>query len=1463
MRKLWMFLLFIAIPAMMFADVVTEQDALLKARQFMPGKSFEQPQKPNRAPARDGKIENPAYYVFNATDNEGFVIISADDRTEAILGYSDNGSFDQDNMPSNVKAWFEYYEQSIRSLGDAPAQAPQQRASRAAIEPLIKTKWNQSNPYNLQCPMDGEERSITGCIATAIAQVMFYHKWPAATSQDIPAYTTTTKAINVEALPATTFKWNLMKYEYQNDAVGDTANAVAELMRYCGQISMMDYTSEESSANINTANLINHFNYSKNTRQTAREYYSNNQWEDLVYNEIANNRPVAYSGLAIDTKSAHEFICDGYDGNGLFHINWGWGGHYDGYFLLSDLNPSGRGLGGGSSSQGYSDQQWVLIGFSPASAQEEQVPQMISWDVSVSGSNYERNSAATDFESISLSGYIHTIYSVLPQKELAVETGWALYSDDTFKQCLGYKTNTVNNALEDDLNNGITVSFGADIEDGKYRICQVYRLAGETEWSLCQDAIRECLVVNINGNNMTVQKTNSKDKITIVSITQNDLAYVDYNLPITIKYINNGDNYKQTIKLSYKKKGTMSVGHLPTVSTVAYVNPGDTGEVRMTFIPTQEATYEITISCDGQCFGEKTLEIDVSEDHASSLEITDFTTSIEPVVNIPFRLVFNCTNKGTDTIPWVNYYCHYTAEGEEEEEAELWENIRDLAPDSPTTCQRIKICPKKKGSLKITLIYHTETKKEIAGIYTINVSDEVEIETIDNISYLCYNNSHNAIILNSAKDSISNDVVVPSSIVHSGIEYSVTAINDSAFYNNINITGLKIPEGVKSIGQNTFSRCYNLEFIDLPSSLKYINDFAFADCFNLQFINTRFDDPFYINENVFSISNYDNETQKKEHSQATLCIPVGTMDNYTSTSVWKQFPIFIEGFFDKTTFNNITYGYFTNINTAFILGSNKDNLSGTLTIPSEIRVNGTSYSVTSIADQAFKNNYNITSLKISEGVKTIGQDAFNGCYKIEIIDLPSTLTNIGEQAFYDISQLKYVNVEMENPFIINNNTFRHTYSGGWGKPQEPSKAVLCVPTGTLDIYKNTSGWDKFNHFQEGSAQETKANKLTFIYFDPSGEAKITMIDSDTTINSLIIPSIITVNNQQYVVTEIDIDNNKANNCPQNYTVTSLVVPEGVTSINDKAFCRFNGIQSIVLPSTLTSIGNDVFGCYNLRTVTARTSTPFAIADNTFGSNGFNADLFVPDNTVNSYKNANGWNKFGYICEEVNTELRGEIKETTINSVKYKYGTESKTAIITKAAKTITTSSAIQSSITVDGVEYAVIAIDNEAFYSGSFNPLYSDDCLIIPEGIIKIGEIAFFGAKFKSLELPSTLRYIGEQAFYYNPDLKTVTVKTDNPCGIGKNAFPVDQTVSLYVPEGAVAKYEASVRWKEFQTIVNIVNEIKQTKDNRQYDEAVSIYSLSGIMLFNDVNLQDIYYQLPPGIYLIQQKDQKTRKLIK
>ena len=306
----------------MFASVVTKQDALKKAQNFMPGKSFQTTKTPNHAPKRGEQGKDPAYYVFNTTNKDGFVIVSGDDRTESILGYADNGYFDENDIPLNVKAWLEFYENSIRSLDDSQIVSIPQRTAHASIEPLIKTKWGQGRPYNLQCPIEGENNCVTGCVATALAQVMYYHKWPASNSEQIPSYYTSTVG-TLEALPTTTFKWDLMKNKYKYDATGDSVDAVAELMRYCGQINEMNYTNNGSSAFIHCDRLVTLFDYSNNMQNLNRSSFTNKQWEDIIYNDLANNLPVLYEGR--NNNGGHQFICDGFDGNGLFHINWGWG----------------------------------------------------------------------------------------------------------------------------------------------------------------------------------------------------------------------------------------------------------------------------------------------------------------------------------------------------------------------------------------------------------------------------------------------------------------------------------------------------------------------------------------------------------------------------------------------------------------------------------------------------------------------------------------------------------------------------------------------------------------------------------------------------------------------------------------------------------------------------------------------------------------------------------------------------------------------------------------------------------------------------------------------------------------------------------------------------------------------------------------------------------------------------------
>ena len=305
--------------------------------------------------------ETPVYYVFNATDEAGFVVVSGDDRTAPILGYSTSGSFDATAMPPHVQHWMETYAQQIEALNAYALQAEQVSDERPAITPMLTTLWNQGSPYNDACPLQGSARTYTGCTATALAQVMKYHEWPAEQTTAIPAYTTPSAKIYVPELAPTTFRWSEMRDDYH---YSDYATAVAELMRYCGQALYSDYTAHSTSASMADIPQVLHtyFGYDAGARHLYQAAYPISEWEALIYSELQAGRPVIHAGTSLE--AGHAFVCDGYDGAGMFHFNWGWGGMYDGYFKLSLLTPGVGGIGSGSE-DGYSANQHIVIGIQP------------------------------------------------------------------------------------------------------------------------------------------------------------------------------------------------------------------------------------------------------------------------------------------------------------------------------------------------------------------------------------------------------------------------------------------------------------------------------------------------------------------------------------------------------------------------------------------------------------------------------------------------------------------------------------------------------------------------------------------------------------------------------------------------------------------------------------------------------------------------------------------------------------------------------------------------------------------------------------------------------------------------------------------------------------------------------------------------------------------------------------------
>ena len=277
-----------------------------------------------------------AYYVFNGEDGNAFVIVSGDDRAEQILAYGDQ-ALDMSSIPANLRWWLDQYKAQIQWLAEQDEstlklrkQAP---ASDVVIAPLLTSIWHQSTPFNDQCPEVDGELSATGCVATSMAQVMHFWKYPAELPP-LPGYVTGTHQIQVPPLPGTQLDWDNIIDNYFWEYNEAQATAVATLLRYCGQGCYMDYSPTGSGA-WQEAQLmaLKRFGYNRDAQCLNRDECDDEQWNAMLMEELMAGRPVLYTGAGYE--GAHAFVLDGYS-NGRYHANWGWGGG-NGYYSLDAL----------------------------------------------------------------------------------------------------------------------------------------------------------------------------------------------------------------------------------------------------------------------------------------------------------------------------------------------------------------------------------------------------------------------------------------------------------------------------------------------------------------------------------------------------------------------------------------------------------------------------------------------------------------------------------------------------------------------------------------------------------------------------------------------------------------------------------------------------------------------------------------------------------------------------------------------------------------------------------------------------------------------------------------------------------------------------------------------------------------------------------------------------------------------
>lgn len=376
------------IPSLLFADNVTVEQAQSLATHFFQASAQTRSISPQVQLVWNGEELNtrtsaePAFYVFNRTDEKGFIILSGDDIAMPVLGYSFKNSFTADNMPMNLKEWLQEIRKQINFARSrkltASAETEQSwkniYASIGKTELQLETaQWNQDEPYNKDCPTVNGKRAVTGCVATALAIVMRYYQWPDKGVGILPSYNyplgSWTRTQPGHAL-GYAYNWDRMPLKYERGNYSpEEAQAVATLMFDCGVMSKATYSDDETGAYTQDAvqALVTYMKYSKNARILERDWYATDKWVSMLKQEIRTNGPVLYGGSS--ESGGHQFVFDGYTSTDYFGVNWGWGGYMNGYYRVSALDPSGTGIGGGTG--GYRYNQSAVFGLKKAEGDSE------------------------------------------------------------------------------------------------------------------------------------------------------------------------------------------------------------------------------------------------------------------------------------------------------------------------------------------------------------------------------------------------------------------------------------------------------------------------------------------------------------------------------------------------------------------------------------------------------------------------------------------------------------------------------------------------------------------------------------------------------------------------------------------------------------------------------------------------------------------------------------------------------------------------------------------------------------------------------------------------------------------------------------------------------------------------------------------------------------------------------------
>lgn len=514
----------------------------------------------NRAPssltlAKTVKMENgvASAYIFVPRQGTGFTILSADDLAVPVLGYSDSGSVDVNNLPPSLEWWLNELGRKIEYVAkkggktDNSIYAP---ADMTEIAPMLTTRWNQDAPYNDNAPEINGVKAPTGCVATSFAQVMNYFKYPEK-GRGTLRYTDkgTTRTLQ---LTKKKFDWDNMLNDYATTSYNEEqADAVAYLMQACGYGVEMSYGASASGAQsykiVNAA--IDNFKYDVATRYVERNYYSPVVWTQMIYDNLKDCGPVIYDGSSL--TGGHSFVCDGYDGNGYFHFNWGWGGSSDGYYLLDALNPETQGIGGAEGGFNYS--QGIVLGMQKpveGSVRDTSDKMKIYGSVTGAYTNGYLTFNTTDADPGGWgNGCWHTINVVVGAVIDNAETGanvanvqGSMCSPGEFEGMERVSIDVYRYYPSTSLNP--VVNLPSDLADGRYKVtvaCRAYA-DEEAEWipMICEWGNSNYCYIVVNDGNVVVENVSIK-QLSVENAEITSPLYIGKNFKLSSTITNNTD----------------------------------------------------------------------------------------------------------------------------------------------------------------------------------------------------------------------------------------------------------------------------------------------------------------------------------------------------------------------------------------------------------------------------------------------------------------------------------------------------------------------------------------------------------------------------------------------------------------------------------------------------------------------------------------------------------------------------------------------------------------------------------------------------------------------------------------------------------------------------------------------------------------------------------------------------------